>query len=138
MDEKDKIDSYIKLAELIQSVRNTRYQNQIRITVVLWATLAASAIYLKTRPPELMFDLVLVAIIIGHIFAISRAQLHNYRDSVAMTRWLIEAENALLGHPQPIVEISWKGGVNQAITVALWSGPTVLLATIAYLVAGTH
>lgn len=52
MQEKEQFDASINLAKFWASRRDARRQNQIRLTLAVWAALAAATLYLNLDLPK--------------------------------------------------------------------------------------
>jgi hypothetical protein len=136
MEEKDRFDAYVRMAELWLARRNTRRQNHIRLSLAVWAALAASIIYVKPRPPETLLLVVLLVLVLGHAGATFAAGWRHARDRVSADFWIEKSEHILLGEEKMP---TWRTGGYRLVdylSILLWVGPTILLVLAAYLLIG--
>lgn len=148
MNDKERFDAFMSLADFWVKRRATLYQAQLHVSVGLWTLLAAAMFYLKVRPPEFLFAAVLLVVSVGHTVAIRRAQVRNW-----------EAWNIALGYVDSAIQVLMEGklppdkrpvgregnwiqrwffpptGGSYDVSV-IWAAPTFLLALLAYLLIG--
>jgi len=130
MDEKAQFDAFAKLAELALSRRTIRYQNQIRLSVVLWAGLAG-AIYFDRHLPQLFVLGSFALVVVVQFAAVWRVHSLHVRDRDDLRLWLARAETLVSGAPLPDVQIHTAR--ERFFALLFWVGPTVLIASLAYL-----
>jgi hypothetical protein len=139
MESKDRFNAFMRLADIRLYARNSRYQTQIRLTVGLWAVLAAGTVYIKNRSPEAFLITMLVIVVLGQALAVKRAQLRNQTDAAIAGFYVDNAENILFERSGPEVkpkttyEMTWverwlRPHRDDYWSFFLWVGPTVLMA----------
>jgi hypothetical protein len=136
MEDKDRVDAYIKLAEYALSRRNMRRQHQVRIALATWAAMAAAIVYVKIRPPELFLDLVLIAIVAVQFFGLAVVEHSHSHDRVTSDYWFRSAENLLHGVEPPQIT-KRTGRFQNLVALAPWLVPSIMLAIAAHLLLGT-
>ena len=145
---KERIDSFLKLAEFRAMRWNIRHQVEWKATLGLWALMAAAIYSVKVRPPDIVLIPTLIAIVVLHATGIAHI-LARTRYDMDMAFYYIEyAEKLLLpSSPEPRQRPSWTEGL---LTVARGkqllmddmpaaSGqiiPTIVLALVAYFLLG--
>jgi hypothetical protein len=145
MEPKDEFDAFMKLAEFHRTIRENRYQAILRISLSLWAVMAAAAIYLKHRPPEALFDVILIMIVVFHSLAVRYTQLRIWTDMTCAFYYLECARKIVLPdtvvRPMPIsvadlsLRQQWQG--RSLIGMPIWTAPTVALCLVAYFIIGS-
>jgi hypothetical protein len=147
VDGKDQFDAFMALAEFWRTRRDARYQALLRISLALWALLAASTVYVKVRPSEPLFILFLIILAVGHALFIRSEILRNLYDTKMTFYYIDHAEKALFEGaivregPVAIREMSFQErmiyrSVGEYLTGAKWILPTVLLVLVAYFQLG--
>jgi hypothetical protein len=145
MNEKERFDAFIRLAEFWLARRANRHQVLSRFTVSLWAAMVAGVAYLKNRPVEWEFVLLLVALIFGHFVIVRLAQYRNDADMQRALGYVGQGANLLPVPDGAITTVLPKANFGPWIklfdekpylSLMTWVGPTVLLAFVAYLFVG--
>lgn len=127
--EKELFDAFSRLAELALTRRTARYQNQVRLSVVLWAGLAG-AIYFDRHLPQ-WFVIGSFILVVGVQFAaVWRVHSLHVRDRNDLRLWLGRAESIAIGTTSPDVQIH--EARERFFALLFWVGPTVLIAALAY------
>jgi hypothetical protein len=93
MDEKNRFDAYMVLAEFWRSRRDARYQARLRVSLALWASLGAATIYIKVRPPEPLLVFFLAFLVVGHALFIWFEILRNWYDTKMSFYYIDHAES---------------------------------------------
>ena len=143
MNDKEKFDALMKLADFRQTRHSSRYRVQTQVTLGLWGLLAATTIYLKVRPPDGLFIAGLISIVIGHFVAIRQLQIRNWYDLSSAFYFVEHAEKLVLNAPEPrpkpisLDQMSWverwlKPVGGTYLATGYWTVPTALLALAAY------
>jgi hypothetical protein len=147
MDEKNRFDAYMVLAEFWRSRRDARYQALLRVSLALWASLGAGTIYIKVRPPEFLLVAFLALLMVGHASFIWVEILRNWYDTKMSFYYIDHAEKVLFeavtvrAKPADVWKMSFKDRMikrpaSEFWTLAQWAMPTALLVLVAYFQIG--
>ncbi len=66
MNDKDRFDAFIRLADFRTHRWDARRSFESRVSIALWALLAAATAYMKTRPEPALLAVFLVVVVAGH------------------------------------------------------------------------
>ena len=66
MEPKDRFDAYMKLSDFRVHRWDARREFEIKVSVALWALLAATAAVLKVRPDSVLLAALLLIVVAGH------------------------------------------------------------------------
>jgi len=147
MNEFDRFNAYLTLASFREKRRDTRYSAILRVSVGLWATIAAAILYFKHRPDDYVLLGTIVTVVTGHIVAVRQMQVANWIDINTAFMYIEKAEN-LLGEkvsirrrPKDLNAMSWsERWLNRReltfISYVLWTAPTILLGLLAFVFLG--
>jgi hypothetical protein len=149
MSSKEHFDSLFELAKFRQSRRDVRYQAILRVSVGLWAIIAAAILYLKPRLPEWVLIPVLCCVVAGHMLVVRQMQLSNWVDMNTAFYYIEKAEHILFGFgevrqkPKNPIHMSWMERWaspldKKPFAQAFWTTPTIMLTVVAYILIGRH
>src|SRR5262245_5775213 len=105
MDDKDRFDAFMKLADFRMDVRRERRQLQWRLSLGLWIALAGGMIAFKNlhvRILTFLLALILLTVVLGHAYWwVIGNWWRNERDAKQVYRMLARAEELLGVDYQP-------------------------------------
>lgn len=109
--EKDKFEAFLSLAEFRRRRCETRQQIELKLSISLWALMAAALIYIPHRPPDVLLISVLTAIFLIHALFLGQIWVRNENDQDTAFFYLESAENVLApltirSKPSQILEYS--------------------------------
>ena len=151
MSKKDYFDAFVKLAEVRIARNNVRRQLEWKISIALWAFLAAAIYSLKIRPSDyiLVAALALIVIVHGGMW-VAKIWSTNKYDLRAAFHYLNCAEQALLEVPftfepqtKAIAEreqgrVWWYDLILSDWSSAIQIFTTIALCTLAYFLIATE
>jgi hypothetical protein len=139
MEDKDKAELLLKLAQLRLASSQSRREIEWKISFGLWALLAAAAFYLKNRELALYFGPIILA---AHAVLLLQTGIRNRRDTWIAVHHMKDAEELILGRalsetfgkPEVVGIKEWFRLVfNYSVFIQLLT--TVLLLISSYLLA---
>jgi hypothetical protein len=129
MDDKDRIDALIKLAEFKRAVREGRRQYEFQMSATAYVALAALSVYPVKVPIWIVLIAALTACAI-HTLWVYRNFLSNEEGRVQMYQHADEAEKILTGHERKPYHLRFY----QAFPSLLQLAPSYALTLFAVLV----
>ncbi|HEV7513957.1 MAG TPA: hypothetical protein VGO27_19840 [Candidatus Acidoferrum sp.] len=149
--DKNDFDALMKLSKFYLTRNTSRRQHEWRISLSVWALLAASVV-IKHRPPEIFLVTGLLAVVLAHSFLwVGQQWVRNQHDMEMAVFYAAKAEHILWPsspdpptRPTKVAELPWKVRWFGFITLPdHWSSKFGLLATVvlaigAYLLIGRN
>src|SRR4051812_41126576 len=96
MSDKERFDSFMKLADFRAIRWSTRRQVEWKATLGLWVLMATAAYYVKIRPPETLFVFILIFVVLAHAYSIIHSAARSQQDMATAFYYAEHAENSLL------------------------------------------
>jgi hypothetical protein len=149
MDEQKKFDALMRLAEFRINRWKTRSDYKWKLSLALWALLAAAPLYMKYRPSETVLVLTLTVIVVLYAALWVEPLWRRDQNDVDTAFFYIEHAERLLGiskqepraRPEAVRPVRIWPSIRGFLSPTNWSGwgqmlTTLLLAVIAYWTIG--
>ena len=148
MSEKERFDAFMRLADFRSMRWTVRRQMEWKLTLGLWASLAAAAYYLKVRPPEIILISILFVVVLMHATALIAVPVRTRQDMNTAFYYVEHAERILSSsserpreRPRAVDSLPISEWLYDFVKRELWScafqiSITILLSVMAYFLIG--
>jgi len=141
MDDKDRFEAYMKLADFYRERESSRRQLEWKISLALWALIVAAIYSIKARPPEWAIIVSLVFIVLIHTgLWVWHFWVRSEGTSRVTQRYIWRAEHIVRGdkeEPKPAKPRTLMDSIFSMTPSIVQFLTTLFLAITAYFLIGT-